>query len=417
MNKLNIFAEIRKIDEDQRMVYGYASTDALDHQGERVAKEAIANALPDYMKFGNIREMHGNSAAGVTESATVDDKGLYIAAKIVDDNAWKKVKEKVYKGFSIGGKKLSKVKDTITKLNLTEISLVDRPANPEAVFDLYKADDIEKECEDNTEKVEKIAERKDVNPKEGTKKYGKVKFGDPKNKKYPIDTEEHIRAAWNYINKEKNSAKYDSSDLSAIKRRIVAAWKRVIDKNGPPSAAAKKFTQSDFQKGMYEVSQLACMLANLDALEDMVSMENQFEGDDSDIPKRLQDAVKILGDILRDMVDEEVDEMTNDKKIEQSEKPEMQKTSLTADDIQKAIMSATAPLLEKMEKVLSDNEQLSKRVKELESMPEPSKVILKAVDKSSDNTVKDDIKKLDDIKDPAEMIKKIHETGGTFYKF
>lgn len=81
-----------------------------------------------------------------------------------------------------------------------------------------------------------ISKREDVNPKEGKQKYGDVSFADEKNKKYPIDTEEHIRAAWNYINKEGNAGKYDASEVATIKRKIVAAWKEKIDKEGPPSA-------------------------------------------------------------------------------------------------------------------------------------------------------------------------------------
>lgn len=66
--------------------------------------------------------------------------------------------------------------------------------------------------------------------------YGDVKFADPTNKKYPIDTPEHIRAAWDYINKGKDSDKYDAEGVKAIKAKIIAAWKKHIDKNGPPSA-------------------------------------------------------------------------------------------------------------------------------------------------------------------------------------
>ena len=71
--------------------------------------------------------------------------------------------------------------------------------------------------------------------------YGDVKYADPgyksdKKKRYPIDTEEHIRAAWSYINQEKNHKGYSSDQVSKIKARIVSAWKRVIDKSGPPSA-------------------------------------------------------------------------------------------------------------------------------------------------------------------------------------
>ena len=41
-----------------------------------------------------------------------------------------------------------------------------------------------------------IDRREDVPPKEGLRAYGDVTFADPTNKKYPIDTPEHVRAAW-----------------------------------------------------------------------------------------------------------------------------------------------------------------------------------------------------------------------------
>ena len=103
-NKLSFYAPISKTDDEQRMVYGYASTEALDSQGEVVKKDAMTAALDDYMKFANVREMHQASAVGKTKQASIDKKGMYIAAKVVDDNAWKKVKEGVYNGFSIGGR-------------------------------------------------------------------------------------------------------------------------------------------------------------------------------------------------------------------------------------------------------------------------------------------------------------------------
>ncbi len=136
----HFYAEICKVDDEQRMVYGYASTEALDVQGEIVTKQAMAAALQDYMQFANIREMHQPSAVGVAKSVEMDDKGTFISAHVVDDSAWSKVKAGVYKGFSIGGKAIEKVDNVINALRLTEISLVDRPANPEALITLWKAD-------------------------------------------------------------------------------------------------------------------------------------------------------------------------------------------------------------------------------------------------------------------------------------
>ncbi|HEV2162214.1 MAG TPA: HK97 family phage prohead protease [Stellaceae bacterium] len=140
---MRIFVPLEKHDEEKRLAIGYASTPTLDSQGEIVKREAVEAALPDYMRFANVREMHRPSAVGVAQEAGVDARGLHIAAKVVDDDAWEKVKQGVYKGFSIGGRVTSRDPNdarVITGLELTEISLVDRPANPEAIIDVYKLD-------------------------------------------------------------------------------------------------------------------------------------------------------------------------------------------------------------------------------------------------------------------------------------
>ena len=72
----------------------------------------------------------------------------------------------------------------------------------------------------------KIHRRKDVYPKRGKHEYGDVKFADPVNNKYPIDTPKHIRAAWSYINHKDNAAKYDKGEAAKIKRHIKAAAKK-----------------------------------------------------------------------------------------------------------------------------------------------------------------------------------------------
>lgn len=126
------------------IVTGYASSEDVDSQGEIVTAEAMKAALPDYMKFANIREMHQMKAAGVALEAEVQDDGrTWLRAHIVDDDAVKKVQKQVYKGFSIGGRVTGRDesnKAVITGLQLSEISLVDRPANSQAVFSMGKVD-------------------------------------------------------------------------------------------------------------------------------------------------------------------------------------------------------------------------------------------------------------------------------------
>lgn len=77
-----------------------------------------------------------------------------------------------------------------------------------------------------SETTKKIDRRDDVNPDEGEQKYGDVEFADATNNKYPIDTPEHVRAAWNYINHKDNAAKYDADEVDLIKTRIKRAAKK-----------------------------------------------------------------------------------------------------------------------------------------------------------------------------------------------
>ena len=153
MSKVKLFGTIQKVDDQDDgtvIVFGVASSEVKDSQGEIVTAEAMKAAIPGYMAVGGtgaVREMHQPSAAGVALKCYVGDDNLtYIEAHIVKDEAVKLVKHGVYKGFSIGGKVTKRDdlnKNTITGLRLTEVSLVDVPANPEAVFSMVKMDDEE----------------------------------------------------------------------------------------------------------------------------------------------------------------------------------------------------------------------------------------------------------------------------------
>jgi hypothetical protein len=71
-----------------------------------------------------------------------------------------------------------------------------------------------------------IHHREDTKPERGEHEYGDVEFADPVNKKYPIDTPEHIRAAHSYINHKDNAAKYSPDEVKKIKGRIDRAAKK-----------------------------------------------------------------------------------------------------------------------------------------------------------------------------------------------
>lgn len=171
-----LYAEIAKMeaqDDGTVKVWGYASSEAVDSDGEVIAAEAMKAAIPDYMKFGAVREMHGSNAAGTAIEINVEDDGrTFFGAHIVDPVAVTKVKTGVYKGFSIGGSVTARDelnKSQITGLKLTEISLVDRPANPDAVFTCFKADKP-KDGEEVADKDDESAKKTDETPADDTEK-------------------------------------------------------------------------------------------------------------------------------------------------------------------------------------------------------------------------------------------------------
>ncbi|MBB6251720.1 HK97 family phage prohead protease [Nitrospirillum iridis] len=149
---MRLFGNFTKVEEGADgtlMVEGIATTETVDGDGEVVAADAVKAALPDFLRLGTgpLREMHQPLAAGRVDAAAVGaDRRTRITATVVDPVAIRKVKAGVYKGFSIGGKVVARDPDdrnTITALRLTEISLVDRPANPDAVITLVKLEDTD----------------------------------------------------------------------------------------------------------------------------------------------------------------------------------------------------------------------------------------------------------------------------------
>lgn len=88
-----------------------------------------------------------------------------------------------------------------------------------------------------------------------SKPYGDVPYADPEHGKYPIDTKEHVRAAWSYINMPKNEKEYSSEDLAKVKARIEAAAKKFditinhqeteMDPNKKPDPKSKKDENGD----------------------------------------------------------------------------------------------------------------------------------------------------------------------------
>jgi Putative phage serine protease XkdF len=138
-----------KVDQERRIVSGFATLDNVDRQSDIVTTEASLDAFAKFR--GNIREMHQPIAIGKMISFKEDKyfdpeskkfySGVYVSTYISKgaQDAWEKVLDGTYTGFSIGGRmnKWDDAIDTnsdkqiriIKDYTLTELSLVDSPAN------------------------------------------------------------------------------------------------------------------------------------------------------------------------------------------------------------------------------------------------------------------------------------------------
>ena len=102
---------------------------------------------------------------------------------------------------------------------------------------------------------------------EDKKPYGNVEYADPgyqsdKQHRYPIDTEEHARAAWSYINKGHNASQYSSEDLAKVKARIKRACKKFgIDIGEEEKAKDQEPDEDDKEKMKMKSGYLECRAA------------------------------------------------------------------------------------------------------------------------------------------------------------
>ncbi len=161
MSALDLFLPLLKVDLDRRLVSGVATAETPDRAGEifdyasskpyfeQWSAEALAAS--GGKSFGTVRAMHGPVAAGkLTDIAFDDDaKRITVAAKIDDDDEWRKVQEGVYTGFSQGGRYVKRWPDADTGLTRYtaephEISLVDLPCVRDATFEVIKNGVVEK---------------------------------------------------------------------------------------------------------------------------------------------------------------------------------------------------------------------------------------------------------------------------------
>ncbi len=157
MSDLSYFVPLQKVDEAKHEVWGLAAVEQPDRAGEILD---YASSKGNFEKWsaqvqeatggkslGNVRAMHKGALAAVGKLVHFEtrdnDKAIYVGARIVDEDAWQKVLEGVYSGFSVGGRYGKRWQDGLLKRYEaipTELSLVDVPCIPGATFEVVKAD-------------------------------------------------------------------------------------------------------------------------------------------------------------------------------------------------------------------------------------------------------------------------------------
>lgn len=429
-------AKTEEQDDGTIKVWGYASADTEDSDGEIITADAMKAALPDYMKWGAVREMHQAKAAGTAIEAEVQDDGkTWFGAHIVDSEAVKKVKTGVYKGFSIGGKATERDelnKAVIKGLKLVEVSLVDRPANPEAVLTMYKAEGLDDE------------------PPAGEEISAVDMLADLLNK----------------------------GEITPERLLELAKGETKTPESGTEVAKSGTETPSDeIKKGMWGVSRFADLIQSIAWLVEDTEYEAQWEGDNSPLPQQLRDWLAQGAEILKAMAEEEVNELLanlqgmvksakpddiakagakfskatkgalaaihkaaqeacdhlnklgyadaeedDEDKIEEADKGgDLAKVSGAHDELLKAIGAAGCPegviAVDFVKAMAAERDTLQKRVTELEAKPAPGKALLKAIAKAGDvvSSDGDDVNKVapvtdhkGDVNDVATLIKSIH---------
>jgi hypothetical protein len=148
-NDIKLSMPIAKVDQERRIVSGFATLDNVDRQGDIVPSDTSINAFKRFR--GNLREMHQQIAVGKVVSFKEDKyfdpeskkfyNGVYVSAYVSKgaQDTWEKVLDGTLTGFSIGGnikdsedvynEDMDKAIRVIKDYDLYELSLVDNPAN------------------------------------------------------------------------------------------------------------------------------------------------------------------------------------------------------------------------------------------------------------------------------------------------
>ncbi len=367
--QMRLLIPITKIDEEKRLVYGVMSQEVLDKSGEIIDYET---AKPEFQKwsaeiyeasqgksYGNVREMHGMSAAGLLAEPLAFndvDKTVGCCARVVDDMAWEKCRTGTYTGFSIGGAYKARWKDPENPEVMrytpspVEVSLVDNPCVTTATFEAIKADGsvelrkfkhIEEEeiMPNETQKAEPMQPVQGWQATDGsfhmTKAAALQKNAEIEADKATAGADAALATLEAVVAKKTGDVKKDDDMGAAAK----APSHEDVDENedsDPKDAKAKKGTKEEeegedcadeaddaakaapapLKKGLSTIATAANLIDSLSWLQQSVLWEAECEGDGSTLPDELKAAIKTLCEWLKKLVEEETSELFPESDVE-----------------------------------------------------------------------------------------------------
>jgi hypothetical protein len=403
MKKVSQFASIQKVesnDDGTITVIGIASDESKDADGEVITADAMRAAIPDYMALGTgaLREMHQLSAAGRVDKAEVNELGqTVIEAVVVDPIAILKVQQGVYKGFSVGGSSTGRSGKTVTGLRLTEISLVDKPNNPNSVIQMWKCEDFNKAGDSPAPSSEnEMTIETEVNKSE--------QAGDIKKGMYSLKEFANVIRDIGSLTFDAQYESQSEGDNSPIPAALLDWLKQGVEIfNG---------------MAVEETTELVASLQKSAAAQDIQKAEQATAAVTATVETDIQKAEKPETVVAADVKPEAIEKA---EIVTDTAKPEdkIQKTEESTD-----INKALAPLMDVIKALQSQNETLAKSQQDLldkvNAMPVAPKGVLieKALDTSSQslqqeqqNTV-DPVRKADgSIDDAATMLKQHYITA------
>ena len=342
---------VKEITDGENKAYEiewYASTKDKDRMNDIVKPTAFENTLKQYMTNPIVLLQHDMDKPiwNVTE-ASIDDKGLFIKAKITEDTDWvfSKLKNWVLRTFSIW----YRVKDyetqenvdaewnytftnLIKELELFEISLVSVPANPFALvksFDsCFKAEEEietpeEEVAENNEQESEEIAHEEETWAENEENVEEEVKEEESEEEKVEDEDEEKV----------------EDEDVPLDIQAEVPAEEVVEEKKEIGTAVEWEVVEWD---------------------EEVVEEEEvQEEADENSEISAESDCDDSENDSETESNDEVVDETSNDEVVEESKSMEVEHKGIEKAEFNSFVKSFNQKLDEKDEQIKSLQSQIT----------------------------------------------------------